>query len=141
MNTLLRRVRGAFGIGLTWALLWAIVGLSVGALILYVDPASIDQGEDPLSMAGILGTVGFTCGAIFSGIMAFAERRTSLRDMPLWRAALWGALGGAALPLLTSMNDQVVFNTVPLGVLSAVFAVALARRAERRMPAPEADPV
>jgi drug/metabolite transporter (DMT)-like permease len=140
MATILRRLRGALGIGLTWAVLWATFGLTMGFLILYFDPASIDQGEDPVTLAGLLGTVGFTCGAIFAAVMSFAERRTPLRDLPLWRAALWGALGGVALPLLTTMNDQVIFNTAPLGALSALFAVALARRAERQVtPAPETE--
>jgi hypothetical protein len=140
MGTLLRRLRGALGIGLSWAVIWALFGLSIGFAILYFDPASIDQGEDPVSMAGILATVGFFCGTIFAGVLAFAERRTALRDMSLWRAAFWGALGGVALPLLTTMNDQVVFNTAPLGALSATIAVALARRAERRQPTSAAEP-
>ena len=96
--------------GLTWATIWALFGLSIGFAILYFDPASIDQGEDPVSMASILATAGFFCGTIFAGIFAFAERRSSLRDMSLWRAAFWGALGGVALPLLTTMNDQVILN-------------------------------
>jgi hypothetical protein len=136
---ILRRVRGALGIGLTWSVMWALFGLSIGMLILYFDPASIDQGEDPLNMARIIGTVGFVCGSIFAGILAFTERRTKLREMSLWRAAFWGAIGGAALPLLTPMNDQIALNTIPLGLLSATISIALARRAERRV-APVAEP-
>jgi len=132
MNAVLRKLRGALGIGLSWAVIWALFGLSIGFAILYFDPASIDQGEDPLNMARIIGTVGFMCGLVFAGVLAFAERHTKLRDMSLWRAAFWGAIGGAALPLLTTMNDQIALNTVPLGVISATFAVALARRAARR---------
>jgi hypothetical protein len=140
MNTVLRKLRGALGIGLSWAAIWAIFGLSIGFAVLYFDPASIDQGEDPVSMARLLATVGFICGTIFSGVFAFAERNTALRDMSLWRAAFWGALGGIALPLLTTMNDQVIFNTAPLGAMSATLLVAMARRAERRI-APETDRV
>jgi hypothetical protein len=142
VNTVIRKLRGALGVGLTWAVIWAIFGLSIGFAVLYFDPASIDQGEDPVGMARLLATVGFICGTIFAGILAFAERRTALRDMSLWRAAFWGALGGVALPLLTTMNDQVILNTAPLGALSATMLIALARRAERReAPAPETEQV
>lgn len=137
---ILRRIRGALGVGLTWAVLWALFGLTIGVAILYFDPASIDQGEDPASMAGILATAGFFCGTLFAGILTFAERKNSLRNMSLWRAAFWGALGGVALPLLTTMNDQVIFNTAPLGALSATLLIALARRAERRTPQAVQEP-
>ena len=48
------------------------------------------------------------------------------------RAALWGALGGAALPLLTTMNDSVLVNTIPLGAIFAASTVAIVRRAALR---------
>jgi hypothetical protein len=44
---------------------------------------------------------------------------------------LWGAIAGAALPLLTGINDAVVANTGPLGAVSAMLYVALARVARR----------
>lgn len=132
MGRLLRWLRGVLGVGLTWATLWALFGVTVGYIILALDPASIDPGEEPIRMAAILGTVGLISGAFFAGIMSFTEQRKSVKNLSLWRAALWGALGGAALPLLTTMNDQVLFNTVPLGALSATLTIALARRAARR---------
>jgi hypothetical protein len=45
------------------------------------------------------------------------------------RATLWGALGGAALPLLATMSDAILFNTVPLGAIFAACTGAIARRA------------
>jgi hypothetical protein len=50
------------------------------------------------------------------------------------RSAFWGALGGAVLPLLTSMNDSVLANTMPLGALFAATTVAIACRAALREP-------
>jgi hypothetical protein len=84
----------------------------------------------------MVSTVGFISGAAFALIFSSAERRKSIRELSAGRAALWGALGGAALPLLTSMPDATAFNTVPLGVLFAASTVAIARRAALREPEP-----
>lgn len=47
---------------------------------------------------------------------------------------LRGLMGSAALPLLTTMQNSVLLNTVPLGALFAAATVALARRADRKVP-------
>ena len=60
------------------------------------------------------------------GMLAMASRGL--------RSTLWGALGGAVLPLLTAMPDTVLFNTVPLGAIFAASTVAIARRAALRQP-------
>ena len=132
MDELLRKLRGIIGAGVTWAVGWALVMMLIGIGISIVDPDSIDQGEEIWRVLGIVGTVGFFSGTIFGGLMALAEgRRTSLMELSPLRAALLGALAGAALPLLTGINDSVLSNTVPLGALFASATVALARRAER----------
>jgi uncharacterized membrane protein len=136
MNTLLRKLRGLLGVGFTWAVGWAIIMFIIGSIIGVVDPDSIDQGEEPWRLALIVGTVGFLSGSVFALIFSSAERRKSIRDLSVLRSAFWGALGGAALPLLTSMNDAVLFNTVPLGAIFAASTVAIARRAALREPEP-----
>lgn len=133
MTTLLRRLRGLIGVGLSWAILWAAVIFAIGTVILIFDPASIDAGEEPWRMAlTIVAPVGFVSGVLFGGMLMGAERKKSIRDLSLWRVALWGAIGGAALPLLTGMNDSLVFNTVPLGAIASTVTVALARRGAPR---------
>ena len=132
MNTLLRKLRGMLGVGLTWAVGWAIIMFILGSIISVVDPDSIDQGEEPWRLALMVSVVGFISGSVFALILSSAERRKSIRDLSAGRAALWGALGGAALPLLTSMPDATVFNTAPLGALFAAATVAIARRAALR---------
>lgn len=133
MKALLRRLRGALGVGLTWAVGWAVVVFLIGTVIGIVDPDSIDAGEEPLRMAlTIIAPVGLISGLFFAVFMSVAEHRKSVRDLSLLRAALWGALGAAVLPLLTPMNDAVLSTVCPLGALFAAGTVALARRAERR---------
>jgi len=120
------------GVGLTWGVCWGTLIFILTSIIGTVDPQQIDQGEEPWRLAGLVGMVGFMSGAVFAAILSSAERRKSLKDLSVLRAALWGALGGAALPLLTTMNDVVMFNTVPLGVIFATSTVAIARRAALR---------
>ena len=120
------------GVGLTWGVGWGTLIFILTSIIGAVDPQQIDQGEEPWRLAGLVGMVGFMSGAVFAVILSSAERRKSLKDLSVPRAALWGALGGAALPLLTTMNNSVMFNTVPLGVIFAASTVAIARRAALR---------
>ena len=120
------------GVGLTWGVGWGTLIFILTSIIGAVDPQQIDQGEEPWRLAGLVGLVGFMSGAVFAAILSSAERRKSLKDLSVPRAALWGALGGAALPLLTTMNNSVMFNTVPLGVIFAASTVAIARRAALR---------
>ena len=47
MKRLLRKLRGAIGVGLTWGVLWALIAFALGVIIGVVDPDSIDPGEEP----------------------------------------------------------------------------------------------
>ena len=132
MNSLIRKLRGLFGVGLTWGVGWGFIMFILGTIIGIVDPDSIDVGEEPWRLALMVGTVGFISGSIFALIFSSAERLKSIVDLSVLRATLWGALGGAALPLLTTMNDSVLLNTVPLGAIFAASTVAIARRAALR---------
>jgi hypothetical protein len=101
-----------------------------------LEPGST-QSHTSWIIALMVSTVGCISGSAFALILSSAEQRKSIRELSTWRAALWGALGGAALPLLTSMNDSVLLNTIPLGAMFAASTVAIARRAVLR----EAEPV
>jgi len=134
MESLLRRLRGMLGMGMTWAVGWAIIMFLIGNIVQVVDPESIDQGEEPWRLALMVSVVGFISGSVFAMIFSSAERRKRIRDLSVLRSTIWGALGGAALPLLTTMPDTVLLNTVPLGAIFAASTVAIARRAALREP-------
>ncbi len=118
------------GIGLTWGTLWAAIGYAVALVIGVIDSHSIDPGERPIVMGAIIGFVGLVSGVAFGILLSFAESRKTIRDLSLRRVAMWGILGSAALPLLTGMQDGLVFVTFPLGAAFATASVAIARRAE-----------
>lgn len=122
------------GTGFTWGVGWAIVMFIIGSITGVVDPDSIDPGEEPWRLAGLVGAVGFLSGVAFAGLFSWIENRKSLRDLSVARAAIWGAIGGAALPLLTTMNESVLVSTMPLGAIFAASTVAIARRAALRDP-------
>jgi hypothetical protein len=131
MRTLLRRIRGLVGIGIFSAVVWSAVGVAITAIISVVDSPSVDPGEGPLLAALVFGRAGFVAGVMAGVVLAIAERHRRLADLTLPRVALWGALGGLALPWLGAAPRPMMLILGVLGSGSAVAAVALARRAER----------
>jgi len=128
MNKILRNLRGVLGIGLTWGIVWAAVTISVGMIIGVVDPDSIDPGEEPIVLGPMVGLVGFISGLVFSGLLSIAERRKTIIELSLSRVAMWGILVSAALPLLTGKDIRMMLFLGPLGAVSALASVAIARR-------------
>lgn len=136
MKKWLRRIRGAVGMGLTWAAGWALVGVLIELITEFVpgwDGALVDVWVTALAVPGFLG------GAVFSVVLGIAGGRRRFDELSLPRFACWGALGGllVSVPIMT-----VVGFTPPLLVAasmvtllcagSAAGSLALARMAEER---------
>lgn len=137
MKKWLRRIRGAIGTGVTWALVWAPIAVLIGLL---VDPdGSMDE------MWVMIGALpGFLGGVVFSVVLAIAARRRRLGDLSISRVALWGAAAGllvGSVPFMigepTSDRPEWLLATVVIGSItllsaaSAAGSLALARRAEQ----------
>jgi hypothetical protein len=133
VTNFVRWLRGALGIGLTWAVLWVVLGILLLALFLIFDPADIGPGEGPSRVLPILGLVGFLSGLGFAGLLFLAERRRTLRELSLGRVALWGLLGSAAIPLLMGADGSMGWLTGFLGATFATTSVAMARRGAERL--------
>ena len=137
MGKFLRRLRGIFGTGLTWAVGWA--AFTVGTNLLFGIPLRF------VGLLAVSGVVrGFIAGGAFAVILSFAERHHTLEDLSLRRVGLWGGIGGslllvATLPFVLSLGIPLVPRLVGLttsALLGAGFAsgsVALARRGEPRL--------
>lgn len=139
MSRWLRRLRGAAGMGVTWAIAWAIVGGGVMEGI--VDPHGkiLDMWPQTLAIPGFLG------GVIFSVVLWAAEGRRRFDELSLPR---FGALGGLVGLLLGGLAvgagaasgvlplwlraAVIVAPVTLLGAVSATGSLALARRGERR---------
>ncbi len=140
MKRWLRRIRGAVGMGLTWAVGWALVGVLIGVSSLLLPMGwFVDVFDAPLPA---LAVPGFFCGATFSMVLGIAGRRRRFDELSLPRFAAWGALGGLLLglppvavagPTAGPAAIAVVLGTLTLlGAASASGTLMLARRAEDR---------
>jgi len=138
MRKWLRRIRGAIGMGLIWALAWFGAGM---ALLLVVGFGAADV-PFPLGF----GMLGFFAGVTFSVVLVIAESRRRFDQMSLPRFAGWGAVGGLLLSVMFVLavaalaeGTTFILNLVFLGPLfavagagSAAGSLALARMAENR---------
>jgi hypothetical protein len=147
MQKVLRRVRGAIGMGVTWAAGWAVAGLLIGVCSMLLPglpwDAFFQVFDAPLPALAVPGFVG---GALFSVVLGIAGRRRRFDELSLPRFAAWGAVGGlllSAIPFVAGTPSAAAgplwrlgaVIMVPLTLLSAASAagsLALARRAERR---------
>ena len=131
MGKWLRRVRGAIGMGFTWAAAWVAVAFV---------PRWVFGIESDLPFPILFGALGFIAGVTFSGLLMLTEGRRRFEQMSLPRFAAWGALGGLLLSALFVRGAH--YGWGELLALSATFAsacaicatgsLALARRAARR---------
>jgi hypothetical protein len=100
MKKWLERIRGALGIGLTWALGWAIAGLMIGGASVLLPGlpwnAFFEVFDAPLPALAIPG---FFAGMFFSIVLGVLGRRRDFRELSLRRFVAWGALGGLLLTI------------------------------------------
>ena len=148
MKQWLVRVRGAVGMGLTWAAEWALAGLLIGISSKLVPGLwnwFFEIFDAPLPALAIPG---FFAGIFFSIVLGFAARRRRFHELSLPVFAAWGALGGLLLtlfPLALSAVGLATPNVSPwriiggiggpfilLSAASAAISLTLARRSAAR---------
>lgn len=145
MKTGLRRIRGAVGMGLTWAAGWAPVGMLIALVMEALHGLPVGQLVEIWVLS--LGVLGFVGGAIFSTVLPIAEGRRRFDELSLSRFGAWGALGGLVLGGLAvagglvgagfgsglGLREAVIIGTATLlSAGSASGSLALARGAEDR---------
>ena len=132
MRKWLRRIRGAIGMGFTWAAAWFAVGFVPRWVF------GFNAGDLPFPL--LFGALGFIAGVIFSGLLVLTEGRRRFDQMSLPRFAGWGAVGGLLLSALfvrgASLGwGEVLTISTTFALACAVCAtgsLAVARRAVRR---------
>ncbi len=145
MKKWLKRIRGAVGVGLTWATAWfgggAIFGLVAG---IYTAVWGTGTGlifGSALFFSVLFAMCGFVGGAAFSVVLSVTEGRRRFDEMSLLRFAAWGATGSflLALPLFLFALSWDPSQWMGLGAVvallgagSAAGSLALARRADDR---------
>ena len=131
MRNWLRRIRGAIGMGFTWAAAWFAAGLM---------PRWVLGFNTDVPFPLVFGVLGFIAGVTFSGVLALTEGRRRFDQMSLPRFAAWGATGGLLLSALFAMAAPLgwgdVLAVAPTFALAcavcASASLAVARRAVRR---------
>lgn len=148
--TWLRRIRGAIGMGFTWAAIWMVGGLLIGVSSKLLPGLPWDSFfevfDAPLPALAIPG---FAAGALFSVVLGIAGRRRRFHELSLSRFAAWGAVGGLLAILFpfalvavglasteggkfeaSQILSAIAGPFVLLSVVSATGTLMLARRAE-----------
>lgn len=141
MKTWLQRIRGAIGIGLTWAAGWA----PLGALTGWVTGTALGfpLGVVTANYTVMFSLLGFLGGTIFSTVLSLAEGRRTFDRLSLPRFVAWGALGGLLLGGLavtagllgagpTIFGAVITGAATLLGAGSAAGTLVVARTAPRQ---------
>ena len=126
------------GVSLTWGALWSAIGAGIG---LVTGVVSGGAWANPISVWAVgMGLYGLVSGAGFATLLSLREGRKTIQDLSLRRAAVWGVLGAAAVPLLFlgafeagTTVAEIVGAMIVTGVLGGTFApasIAVAKRAE-----------
>jgi len=138
---LLRKLRGLLSFGAMWGFTWGVIGAGIGAIIGVVNPG-LGLSTPVVEWAIGMGLYGLVSGVGFAGLLSLREGRKRLRELSLWRVAIWGVLGAAAVPPIFGLLGTFPAGTTLIDVLGAIgvtaalggtFAttsVAMARRAE-----------
>ena len=148
-----RRIRGAIGMGLTWALAWFGAGMAIMVVLLLTTGET--QADVPYPLG--FGAIGFVAGVTFSGVLGLVEGRRTFAQMSLPRFAEWGAVGGFLFSVIFVLavalgGDTSLIRNLPflgpffagVGAVCATGVLAVARRAkdgDHLSPGPDADPV
>ena len=142
IGTLLRKLRGLLGVGITWGALWAGIGAGIGIVVGVISPELWNWGNPILEWAFGMGLYGFVSGMGFGALLSLGEGRKTILDLSLGRVAVWGVLGSAAVPLIFSALGAFGAGTTAVDILEAILvtgflggtfapgSVAIARRAE-----------
>jgi hypothetical protein len=130
VQKLLRRIRGAIGMGIGWGAAWSVAGSAPRWLFGF-------NADVPFPL--VFGVLGFIAGIIFFALLVLIERRRTFDQLSLPRFAAWGAAGGLLLSAIftrvASLGAGDVLVLAPTFVAAcaacASGSLALARRAER----------
>lgn len=145
MHLILRRIRGALGVAVTWTIAWVAVS-GVAHAVTPTESGAFPTINSFLWNAmtwAISGTIG---GLIF-GMCLATDGRPQIRTLSVRRASLWGGASAIAFPLAFEIGGRLLmhqpfywFHARMLaeyglaGVLCGAGLVAIARRADRWEP-------
>ncbi|MCC6243426.1 MAG: hypothetical protein IT353_11330 [Gemmatimonadaceae bacterium] len=143
-----QRARGLLGSALTWGAVGAVVGTTVFVLRFQPWQSALSASRLLTRFAAFAGAGalwGAACGLAFGIVVVMMGRRRGMSSLSAATLTLWGAIGGAAFPLLLYtpvVLSRGAYGLIPLyGMLTGVSALlgalcgraifSLARRAPK----------
>ncbi|MFG1691566.1 hypothetical protein ACGF5M_05390 [Gemmatimonadota bacterium] len=102
MKSWLRRIRGAIGMGLTWAAGWGLVVVVLGVITILLPGTGLEiifEAADDELLPAIL-VPAFAGGVVFSSVLGIVGRRRRFDELSIPQFAAWGAIGGLLLSLV-----------------------------------------
>ncbi|MEZ4417022.1 MAG: hypothetical protein R3E10_14820 [Gemmatimonadota bacterium] len=122
MKKLMRRLRGALGMGLSWAVGWGLAGVLIGVVWTLGVPMEwfVDVFDAPLPALAIPG---FFAGTAFSFVLGVAGRRRRFEELSLPGFTALGAVGGLLLGLVPVIAAGVALSAVGAAVVLGTLTV------------------
>jgi hypothetical protein len=122
MSGFLRKLRGALGMAVSWAVGWGVLGFGVisVSVVLLGDPNQFWETVGPLT--ALTGLSGFVGGAVFSLVLGAGYRRRRLGELKPGRMALWGAGAALFIPAALLGVGLIVHVPVEAGLVAGVGA-------------------
>ena len=130
MKRVLRRLRGALGMGLVWGIGGALIGGLIEAILNVLPGPDLFLGVDMWPAA--LAIPAFLAGVLFSMVLWVTEGRRTFEELRLRRFALWGGAVGLGLGVITGLP---VVALLPVTLVCSSFAagsLAIARSGRKR---------
>lgn len=139
MGMWLRGIRGAIGMGLSWAAAWFVAGLVPRWMFGF-------NADVPFPL--VLGVLGFVAGVTFFGVVVLTERRRTFDQLSLPRFAAWGGVSGVLLSALftraASLSPAEALVIAPtfalINAVCAASSLLLARRGQKLLDKSEDTP-
>jgi hypothetical protein len=129
MNGWIRKLRGAFGTAVTWAIGWAALAVPASGLLWVLGGSDATFLETIGAVTAMAAGSGFLAGGVFSFGLAAVGRNRSLEDLNVLPMALMGGLAAAVLPIavgIWALFDPVFLLLVDWDVLLPVGATLTA---------------
>jgi hypothetical protein len=136
----LRQIRGGIATGLTWAAGWGMLGAIHGLVLGWFKPWHWLYYNPVTSTSFGYAVAGLIAGTGFATLLAARDRAKAIGTLTYRRLAMWGAAGGAIVPVLVHLTrgltstagwgDVAVTSavTATLGAASALVTLRVARR-------------
>jgi len=97
----MRRIRGVLTLAALWALVWLAITVALGLILALFGAHTLSRAG--LFYLGVFTALGAGSGAVFASLLALIEGNRVLNELSPRRFALWGAIGGVAIPVIGTL--------------------------------------